>query len=319
VRPDEDLYCTDTGQVVTATDSPKVFQVNVETFEKLRPDLTQVFAREQLCGTVAETLGMSLPVEVAGSRLFDPSTAGMQASGDTDYHLLTIQEGLYAGLFVKTAAGQANSVRLLVSEAPDYARFEQAEGEAGVTQALLTTCGTGIFDLSCHGLQMYEQQGGNPTRLHGREVFAANYAKLMGFSLLRLRVTDILAALSFLRSECGYQDVLLEGHGRGGIWALHAALMDGAVAGLRLEDALWSYQLTLRDGQYTLPHTADIARGSLLQYDLPQLCAALAPMPLEIVRPLDSRGEAYDVAGTHEFEMVQQAYAAYAHRLLLEC
>ncbi len=169
--------------------------------------------------------------------------------------------------------------------------------------------------MSSHGQQSYEARSANSARTLGREAFAANFAEIMGFSLLRLRVRDILAALRFLRDEYGYEHIVLEGHGRGGIWALHAAVLDGQLAGLELRDTLWSYELMLRDGEFTVPHFADIAYGSLLHYDLPQLCAALAPTRLRLMRPAGSRGETFDPAGTPALDMIRAAYADNASNL----
>ena len=309
VRPDGELYCTETGQVVTGTNSRRVYQVNLESFEEANPNQAPAPTADQLRNTVAETLGLRLPVQLEYSERFDPRLADIEPVSGTDYHLLAAEDGPVAALFVNAATSGAQTVvRLLVQEEPDYSAFAQAAAHADHPHALLTACGTGIFDVRAHGLQNFEQHGSSRARLLGREAFASYYAKIMGFSLLKLRVADILGALALLRREYNCKSVLLEGQGRAGIWALHAAVLDGAVAQVRLLDTLWAYELTLRDGEYLLPHMADIARGSLLHYDLPQLCAALAPPPLEIIRPLNSRGQVYEMSDTPAFQMLKQAY-----------
>ncbi len=315
ILPDEQLYCTDTGQVVTSINSRKVYEVNLEVFEKQRPDSTTAPPREQLQKTVAAVLGITAPVEIVEQKAFDPASLGLEADDDMDYRLIAAEAGLYAGLFTKKSSADGKAVRLMVSEEPDYADFAQQSVPDGDAPALLSVCGTGISDLRRQGKGNFENRSGNSARLLGREAFAAYFAKIMGFPLLRLRVRDILAAIRFLRDESGYEDIVLEGHGRAGIWALHAAVLDGELASVKLEDTLWSYELVIRDGEYTVPHMADIARGCLLHYDLPQLCATLAPGPLEIVNPVDSREHTLDARSTPEFAMIQEAYGDAADNL----
>ncbi len=309
VRPDEELWCTETGQIATSTKSRKVHDVVLEAFECSKPDLAHALPSKELRSTVVDILELDTPVEIVDQKPFDPATMGLDVDDDTDCNLIAADAGLYAGVFVKQRAGKAGAVRLVINEEPDYESFARISLPEDEHVALLLACGTGLSDMRSHGQQTYEQGSANSARTLGREVFAANFAEIMGFSLLRLRVRDILAALRFLREECGYEDIVLEAHGRGGIWALHAAILGGQLAGVELHDTLWSYELMLRDGEFTVPHFADIARGSLLQYDLPQLCAALAPMPLRILRPAGSRGEVFDPAGTPALDMIRDAYA----------
>ena len=417
VRPDEELWCTKTGQVTTSTDSRKVHDIVLEAFECSKPDLAHALPVQELRSTVADILALDAPVEIVEQKAFDPASVGLTADAQTDCRLIAADEGLYAGVFTKRSGADNKTVRLMVMEEPAMAirtcfpngldldtteataelpedevvtkalteanlrlvlsvarkyegrcsmslanmaqegyrgllravdKFDSGTGEKFSTYAtwwirqhitraiadqnrivsthedvglaaentsppqdlaVLSVCGTGLSDMSSHGKQAYQARSGNSARTLGREAFAANFAEIMGFSLLRLRVRDILAALRFLREECGYEEIVLEGHGRGGIWALHAAVLDGELAGVELRDMLWSYELMLRDGEFTVPHFADIARGSLLHYDLPQLCAALAPMPLTIAGPVGSRGETFDPAGTAALDMIRAAYA----------
>ncbi len=308
ILPDAQLYCTDTGQVVNATDSRKVYEINLEVFEKQRPDPATVQPQREVQRAVAASVGIAMPIEVVEQKPLEPATIGLEAEEDTDYRLIAAEAGLYAGLFTKKSGPDTKAVRLVVMEEPNYAEFARSTVRDGEDLALLAVCGTGLSDLRHHGRGNFEQRPGNSARLLGREAFAAYFTKIMGFPLLRLRVRDILAAIGFLRDEGGYEQIVLEGRGRGGIWALHAAVLDAELAGVKLQDTLWSYELMIRDGEYTVPHMADIARGCLLYYDLPQMCAALAPTPLEIVNPVDSRGATFDAASTPEFVMLQEAY-----------
>jgi hypothetical protein len=303
--------------VATGTESRTAHDVVVEAFECSKPDLAHALPLEELRNTLEDSLGLAVPVASGQHRSVDASELGLAAQADTEYHLVASDEGLDAGVFVKKGSGQAKSVRLIVSEAPDYDGFNEMSAGENEALALLTACGTGFSDLSGHGKQGYQARNADSARTLGREAFAANFAEIMGFSLLRLRVRDVLAALAFLRDECGYDQIVLEGHGRGGIWALHAAVLDEQLAGVELHGTLWSYELTLRDDVFSVPHFADVARGSLLQYDLPQLCAALAPMALAIVGPVGSRGETFDPAGSGELAMIRGAYGNAASKFEL--
>lgn len=394
VRPDEELYCTATGQIVVDTDTRKVFEVNVEAFERLAPDLTQPLTRSEAARKAGIVLGCDEGPVAADVHDIDIAGLGIQPAAGTRYEALATAPGLYTALY-RPVEATGDAVRLLLSDVPDvvtrlaFAKsvpvtdrgvvlteenldlvartaaeyrgrtklapevlrreatigllnaaaaraaattdnlsehalpwideaLRQAvceaeriaqNGETDGDAALLSVCGTGIFDLRRHGAQSFEHGAGSAPRLLGREAFAAYYARLMGFNLMRLRVADIRAAVRHLRERCGYGRVTLDARGRCGVWALHAAVVCDGIDALRLRNTPWSWEQTLRDGEYTSPHLADMPRGALLHYDLPQLCAALAPRRLQIATPLDARGEPLDPTYQPQMAMLREAYA----------
>lgn len=400
VRPDDELYCTASGQIVVDTDTRRVFEVNVEAFERLAPELTQPLTRGEASEKIGTVLGLDGCPGLPEAHAIDMAGPGIELAAGIASEALGTAPGLYAALY-RPAQPVGGAVRLLLSDIsevvtrlhfaasapvedpggvlternldliartaveyeertelpPEVLRREatiallraagspaaaatddfsdyalpwidealteaicEAEriaqnGETDGAAALLSVCGTGIFDLRRHGAKSFEHGTGNAPRLLGREAFAAYYARLMGFNLMRLRVADICAAVAHLRERCGYDRVTLDARGRCGVWALHAGVLCDGVDALRLRNTPWSFEQTLRDGEYTSPHMADMPRGVLLHYDLPQLCAALAPRPLQIATPLDSRGEPLDATYQPHIAVLREAYAGYPGNL----
>lgn len=305
VLADEKLQCTESGQVETSGNSRKIFEVNLAQWVDANARQAVAPRPDETARVVGDTLDIECPV-ICRHMAVAPAEAGFEGYEGTEYYVVGQDEGLRAGVFVRSA--NADTVRLIVDAEPDYAEFE-ATTPAGEDIALLTACGTGLSDLSGHGLQNVQPQGGNVARLLGREAFAAYFAEIMGFSLLKLRVYDVLAAVRFLRAQYGYREIILDARGRGGIWALHAAVLDGDVS-VRLTGTLWSYELIMRDGENTAIHMADIARGSLRKYDLPDLCTALPKGKLAIVAPVDGRGQSFDPRGRAGYAAIEAVHGA---------
>ena len=81
------------------------------------------------------------------------------------------------------------------------------------------------------------------------------------------------------------QAIVLTGCGLGGVVALFAAAIDGAVAGVITWDALVSFRALLEEETYTWPADAFIP-NVLRHFDLPELIASLS-CPVRSLNPLD--------------------------------
>jgi cephalosporin-C deacetylase-like acetyl esterase len=106
--------------------------------------------------------------------------------------------------------------------------------------------------------------------------------------VLAMRIRDGLTALAYLRSrsETDPEQIVVGGHGMGGLVALHVAEIDGHVRGVFCHEILSSFQTLAESPSYAWEH--DVFFPNVLRYyDVPELAADLR-VPLLIVNPLDA-------------------------------
>ena len=107
----------------------------------------------------------------------------------------------------------------------------------------------------------------------------------LGRPLFGQRLKDLLATAPTLTK---WREWIVVGIGIGGLLAAHAAVLDQRVAGVVSIQAPASYRAVLDDPEATQP-LSSLLPGVLNAYAIRDLYAALAPRPLLIVNPQDSR------------------------------
>ena len=110
----------------------------------------------------------------------------------------------------------------------------------------------------------------------------------IGRSRSAMRVLDLLRAVDVIRGRAGLKGrpVILVGEGRGGIWAMKAAAFDRRIAGAAAVGTLASYRM-LTDHPYYNQFEHFWVPGALLDYDVPDLPALVAPRPVWLLDPVD--------------------------------
>ena len=306
VRPDEDLHCTQSGQVATSLRGETVFTLNVRHTVEIAP-------AEPLLTDAASARAYQSRIRAAVRRLLALTHA--EPHGTVAYQVLREEDhGEYRRLHlsITVAAGFDLPAYALLPAAPSGdalpVLYAGGEGAATVTHPLAelsrrcVATGATILALDLRGMgeaadrtgeQSYESGDETTRRLLGTEAFADYYCRVLGESLLAQRVGDILAGANVAAELAGKPGapVALMGAGRCGIVALHAAALCERFAEVTLQRILWSYRLATETKLHTALHGADTVFGALAEYDLPQLVAAVAPRPVSLEKPLDAAGE----------------------------
>ncbi len=137
-----------------------------------------------------------------------------------------------------------------------------------------------------------------------REAFLALH---LDQTLLGRRVADVLTVLESLAAEPGAnRDAGFEvvGFGPAGLVVLHAALLDerGLIKKIEVERSLVSWSDVI-DRKVSRGQLASVVPSALTLYDLPDLAARLAPLPLAIHNAVDAMGQPVSQA------TLEQAYA----------
>ena len=138
-------------------------------------------------------------------------------------------------------------------------------------------------------------ESGRSASPFGRDWKDAYVALAIGRPLLGQRAADllcILEGLAALASGAESREFHLVGVGAAGPIALHAALLDehGLIKQVTLERSLISWADVVERG-VSRDQMGNVVPGVLESYDLPDLAARLAPLPLTIQVPLNAMGE----------------------------
>jgi dienelactone hydrolase len=123
------------------------------------------------------------------------------------------------------------------------------------------------------------------------DTMLANVGLMLGRWSATQRVQDVLGVLRYVRArpDADPRRIVLLGRGGGAIVALHAAAVDGDVAGVVAHQALVGYRAIVDAPRHVHP-VADLLPEALLHYDLPDLAAALAPARVLVSAPQDAMG-----------------------------
>ena len=122
---------------------------------------------------------------------------------------------------------------------------------------------------------------------YGRDYHYNSCAVMAGSSLLAERITDLLGAISYVRSQ-GVKTVKLAGRGQGSVIALLTALIAGGIDSLTLYDTPESFSNMAETRLTMWPHSM-MPMGILKITDLPDIRRAVAEkMPLKVVNFMDN-------------------------------
>jgi cephalosporin-C deacetylase-like acetyl esterase len=122
----------------------------------------------------------------------------------------------------------------------------------------------------------------------------------VGRSRTAMRALDLIRAIDVMEEggDLAGRQVVLLGEGRGGIWAMQAAAFDRRVAAVAAVRTLASYRFLTDLAEYNQFEHFWVP-GVLLDYDVPDLPALVAPRPVWLLDPVDgmsSRLDAGDAA-----------------------
>jgi len=117
---------------------------------------------------------------------------------------------------------------------------------------------------------------------YGNDYMCNGYGLMLGQSFIGRRVHDVLSTVDLLAHE-GAEKIHLYGRGQGAIHALFAGFLHSAVTTVTLKNYPQSFHAWTQTPLVSWP-TANIPRGVLASYDLPDLMHAL-DKKLELIQP----------------------------------
>jgi cephalosporin-C deacetylase-like acetyl esterase len=119
---------------------------------------------------------------------------------------------------------------------------------------------------------------------YGVEVAYSLVNLSLGVPILGQQTYDLLRCLDFLESRTDVDNTRVEvfGAGLSGTVSLLAAALDQRVHSLLLNSTLADFESIIASKEYDLP-LSSVAFGFLKKFDLPEICATVAPRPVWFV------------------------------------
>jgi cephalosporin-C deacetylase-like acetyl esterase len=266
VAAERDLWCTETGQVLSSLKGRSAFDLNAERERELSAGRGKR-PMPELLREVRRLLGLASEVAPARSR-----PAGEEARRESTRigkWVAEPEDGPPLPYLLLEAGARGDASRVL---------FVSGAGKADAVRAgrldRWVKDGRVVLALDVRGV-------GETAGSEFRESFLSFH---LGRPLLGQRVSDVLSVAAGAKGGSE-----LVGEGAAAPVALHAAALDGRISAVTLEGGLVSWssvvQTPLSRGQL-----ANVVPGALEVYDLPDLAAAVAPRPLTIRHPVDAAG-----------------------------
>jgi len=279
-EPERELLCTPTGQVATSLKGETTRSLNRALGERLYPGRAAASIQDPagLRRLIAETL------PVPGERGL-PRSDRYGEIGRDGYRIekiaLTPEPGItLPGLVFVPAAGPARKPAVLYINSAGKA----ADAGRGGPLEALALAGHVVLALDPRGWG----EGAAPA---GRSGYSGAYqtamrAILIGKTLAGMQISDVLRGFDYLasRPDVDAAQIGIHGKSNGGVVALYAAALEPRIRQAVVENAPLSYMDLVRATIHE--NTVDlIVPGVLRQFDLPDVCRAIVPRPIEIVNP----------------------------------
>jgi cephalosporin-C deacetylase-like acetyl esterase len=306
--PEQTLWCTTTGQVLTSLGGRQAFQVN---HDRLRAARVQSNAdrldKKRLQTDLREIL--NLPP--------DPGPISAMTLSSTSCHNVTIEEIEYEsepgiripGWFLKPAAGSSKlPVVLMAADEGSNGLFDRWPLIERAARAGIAIC---AIDLRTYGATSPRLPSTGPLFYAGEVNMAYALVNLsLGTPIIAQQTWDILRGVDFLiaRSDVDQARIAVCGTGTSGIACTAAATLDQRICSLLLNGTLADLESVVASKDYDLPLSA-VAFGMLRKLDLPELCAGLAPRPVWLLNTVGPTGNALTLSDLSEsYEVAIRAY-----------
>lgn len=301
-EPEENLNCTETGQVLTSLKGETVHSLNRAHAEKIYPERAAAKVRdaESLRRLVRAVLGVAEPREhIPVGRYGEIGREGYRI----EKIALETEPGITVPALVFVPAAAKRPLRAVV-----YINSAGKAADAAGGRDLEAMAQAG-FLVMAPDLRGWGECG--PGRARGEYSGlwqTVMRAVLVGRTLLGMQVSDLLSCFRYLatRPDVDAARISVLGKANGGVVALVAAALEPRIARVALEGSVLSYMDIVRAPLHE-NMTELIVPGVLKHFDLPDLATAIAPRPLWLVGPrypwgtlvsLDRATAEYSAAGS---------------------
>ncbi len=298
---DEELRCTETGQVTTSLNSETVFSLNQKRAEQFRSQTRMQPDRNPFPEYQAEIrsrarslLNFTAPKETHPVKTYGQIT-------NQGYRIEKFVYESEPGIFIPSLlfipdTSEARKPAILYV----HGQGKAAGASSGGDIEELVTHGFIVLAIDARGMgetTILESQQSSDTRPYFGDFDSAMIALLLNRPLVGMRALDISRGVDLLYARADVDRNRIYGFGKegGSPPMLYAATLDERIRKIALEGMLVSYQsiITHRIHRQVFEH---VVNGALKYFDFPDLAAALAPRPTWIINAVDPIGRQVDLA-----------------------
>ncbi len=285
---EEELFCTEAGQVTVSLGGETVFTLNQKRAEQLRPT-GRPFATEELRQRVRRLTAYEAP---KNALIVKPYGEIARAGYRIEKLVYESEPGITipALLFVPDGGSARKPAMIYV-----HGRGKSAAAAVGGELEQFVKAGLIVLAIDVRGLgetQSRNAEGSDDFPVYFGDFESAMTALHLGRPLVGMRMTDVLRGVDLLAARADVERTKIYGFGKdaGAIPLLHAAALDERIGKLAVEGMLASYQ-TIIQQRIHWQIFEQVIPGVLRSYDLPDVVAALAPRQVWIVNGVNALGQ----------------------------
>jgi cephalosporin-C deacetylase-like acetyl esterase len=311
IESEDDLRCTETGQVSLSLGGETIFSINLAEARRVKPKRAAINTPEDLRRFQTEIRAQVQRLTAFEKPAGKPNTRSFGEIARDGYRIEKLLiEGdpgmaIPALLFKPDGAGPRRRVILYVHE-----DGKAAEAHAGGEIEDMVRGGAVVLAIDLRGRGETREEAARVWDIFGH-FESAMTALLVGETLVGLRAQDVVRAVDALaaRGDVEIEGLSAFGKGDAAVVLLHAAALDDRIKSVALEGMLATYESVV---DWKIHHRVfeSIVPAALANYDLPDLAASLAPRSLQIINAANPRGQRMETRQVkREYEAAQKAFA----------
>lgn len=304
IATEEELFCTEAGQVTVSLGGETVFTLNQKRAEQLRPK-GRPFTSEEIRNRVRSLTAYEAPKNVLAVKPYGEITR-------TGYRIEKLVYESEPGILIPSLlfvpeGGSARKPAMIYV----HGRGKSAAAAVGGEIEQFVKAGVIVLAIDLRGMgetRSRNAEGNDDFPVYFGDFESAMTALHIGRPLVGMQMTDVLRGVDLLAARPDVERTKIYGFGKdaGAIPLLHAAAMDNRLSKIALEGMLASYQTVIQQ-QIHRQVFEQVIPGVLRSYDLPDVIAALAPRQVWIVNGVNALGQKMKLAD------LKKQYAAGIH------
>ncbi len=288
IATEEELFCTETGQVTVSLGGETVFTLNQRRAEQFRPK-GRPFATDELRNRVRSLTAFAA---LKNALVVKPYGEIARAGYRIEKLVYESEPGIFipALLFVPEGGNARKPAMIYV-----HGRGKSAAAAAGGELEQFVKAGLIVLAIDVRGLgetRSRNTEGNDDFPVYFGDFESAMTALHIGRPLVGMRMTDVLRGVDLLAARADVESAKIYGFGKdaGAIPLLHAAALDERIRKVAVEGMLASYQTVIQQRIHRQIFE-QVIPGMLRSYDLPDVVAALAPRQVWIVNGVNALGQ----------------------------
>jgi cephalosporin-C deacetylase-like acetyl esterase len=285
--PEESLWCTPTGQVLSSPGGRAAFQINLDRLHSAKRD-AKADRREMERG-LREVLALPSESKAVQANVLSRKTQRDVVIEEIEFRS---ESGIRVPCwFLKASPGSARMPAVVMAQAAGKdALFEKRPVIERLVRAGVSICSV---DLRTCGVTRPHLPSAAPL-FYGDEVNLA-YSMVglsVGSPILGQQVWDLLKCLDYLESRDDVDNKRIGVFASGMVClpALLGTALDRRVRSALLDGMLADFESVVASKDYVLPLSA-VAFGFLRRFDLPEICASIAPRPMWLANTVGPQGK----------------------------